>query len=251
MIKNGKANFYCSHKCSSEDNTTHSECQRSCLRCGKTFISSTHKKHKKCCSVECARKYSQSKVDTSKISISIKAMYKSGLLTPPNPKKDPHKLHCKCCGNTFYHKLKSKLACSRKCATILQKIGSSIGGKISASSQNRRSKNEKYFYELCLMKYSDTIHNVPMFNGWDADVIIPSLKVAVLWNGVWHRKKITHSHSLLQVKNRDIIKLREIERIGYTAYTIEDDGAYNPKFVQKEFDKFYGSVAQLVSAAPS
>ena len=251
LMKNEQTNFYCSHKCFSVDKKTCTECERNCLWCEKLFISSTHKKHKKCCSTECARKYSQSKVDTSKISATIKGMYDTGRLTPPNKRKNPHEIVCKCCANIFYHKLKSKLACSKKCAAILQKLGSSIGGKISASSQNRRSRNEKYFYELCLEKYSDAIHNVPMFNGWDADVIIPSLKIAVMWNGVWHRKKITQAHSLLQVKNRDAIKLREIEKNGYSAYIIEDDGAYNPEFVKKEFDRFYGSVAQLVSAALS
>ena len=66
--------------------------------------------------------------------------------------------------------------------------------------------------DLVKEKFPLTLSNVPMFNGWDADVIIPELKIAVLWNGNWHHKKITKKHSVLQVQNRDRIKIKEIER---------------------------------------
>lgn len=49
-----------------------------------------------------------------------------------------------------------------------------------------------------------------MFNGWDADIIIPNIKVAVLWNGKWHYEQIKKGHSVKQVQNRDKIKLKEI-----------------------------------------
>ena len=75
-------------------------------------------------------------------------------------------------------------------------------------------------------------------NGWDADVILPNEKVAVLWNGKWHRQKITKKHSVEQVKNRDKIKLDEIRKMGYTPYIIEDDGKENSLFVESEFEKF-------------
>ena len=32
-------------------------------------------------------------------------------------------------------------------------------------------------------------HNEAIFNGWDADVIIEDIKLAVLWNGKWHYEK--------------------------------------------------------------
>lgn len=38
-----------------------------------------------------------------------------------------------------------------------------------------------------------------MFNGWDADIIIEDLKIAILWNGKWHYEKITEKHSVSQV----------------------------------------------------
>ena len=79
--------------------------------------------------------------------------------------------------------------------------------------------------------------NEPIFNGWDADIIIEDLKVAVLWNGKWHYEKVTRSHSLEQVQNRDKIKLKEIESAGYTPYVIKDMGKADPIFVRMEFEK--------------
>ena len=77
-----------------------------------------------------------------------------------------------------------------------------------------------------------------MFDGWDADVIIPQLKIAVSWDGAWHFKKITKAHNLEQVQNRDKIKHKLIEKHGYTHYSIKDMGSKNKKFVEQEFEKF-------------
>ena len=77
-----------------------------------------------------------------------------------------------------------------------------------------------------------------MFNGWDADIIIEDLRVAVLWNGVWHYKKVRNHHSLEQVQARDKIKIDNIQKCDYTPYIIKDLGKYNEEFVRVEFEKF-------------
>ena len=104
--------------------------------------------------------------------------------------------------------------------------------------QNRRSKNEIYFAELCIKEFKKVLLNENIFNGWDADVIIEDYKIAVLWNGVWHYKKITRKHSVKQVQNRDRIKIKEIKKKGYIPYIVKDMGKHNKKFVESEFDKF-------------
>ena len=204
LVRNNQRNFYCNHKCASDSKKSGIECIRECLWCRKQFVSTTHKKYKKCCSTDCARKYSQSKVNTRNISVALKKMYETGTLIAPNKKKEEYWLCCKYCGKTFSSRKKTIKTCSRECA----KKGMSVGGKTSASAQKRRSKNEILFYEMCKKTYPDAICNEPIFNGWDADVIIPSKKIAILWNGVWHRKKITHAHSLSQVKNRYRINIK-------------------------------------------
>lgn len=118
-----------------------------------------------------------------------------------------------------------------------QKETSIKGGRRSVLSQNRRSKNEILFGELCMSHFNNVRLNEPMFNGWDADVILDDCKLAILWNGNWHHKQIGIKHSLAQVQNRDNIKVVEIKKIGYTPYIINDYGKYNEDFVKEEFNK--------------
>ena len=142
---------------------------------------------------------------------------------------------CSYCNNDFT--IPKRKTCSESCDKMAKINGARKAGKISASiqSKNRRSKNEILFSELCIPLDTKILTNVPMFNGWDADIILPTFKVAVLWNGVWHYKKITKKHSVLQVQNRDKIKIDEIIKLGYTPYIIKDMGKYDPKFVVEQF----------------
>lgn len=102
----------------------------------------------------------------------------------------------------------------------------------------RRSKNEIEFCKLCEEYFDNVKHNESIFNGWDADIIIEDIKFAVLWNGPWHYKQITKSHSVKQIQNRDKIKVKEIEECGWTPYIIKDMGKANKDFVKEKFDEF-------------
>lgn len=102
----------------------------------------------------------------------------------------------------------------------------------------RRSKNEIEFCKLCEEYFDNVKHNECIFNGWDADVIIEDIKFAVLWNGPWHYKQITKSHSVKQTQNRDKIKIKEIKESGWTPYIIKDMGKANKDFVKEKFDEF-------------
>lgn len=128
----------------------------------------------------------------------------------------------------------------RYCSKVCEKIGKGVLCSIAARKRkiSKRSKNEILFAELCKNEFANVLNNKPIFNGWDADVILSDYKVAVLWNGVWHYKKITKKHSVKQVKNRDKIKLDEITKVGYYPYIIKDMGKYDEIFVNKEFISF-------------
>lgn len=104
--------------------------------------------------------------------------------------------------------------------------------------ENRRSKSEIYFCELCESYFENVEHNVPIFNGWDADVIIHDIKVAVLWNGIWHYQKIKKNQSLEQIRQRDQIKIEKIIEFGYTPYVIQQDGTFNKNFIEEKFNEF-------------
>ena len=140
------------------------------------------------------------------------------------------------CINCNAETLGRRITCSNEC----RRNRLSIGGRKSAEfqSESRRSVNEVYFSELCEKEFKTVYTNRPMFNGWDADIILPDLKIAIMWNGNWHHKKITKMHSLKQVHNRDAIKTKEIIECGYTPYIISDYGKKNKTFVEQQFKIF-------------
>jgi len=164
-------------------------------------------------------------------------------------------VECKCeeCGkNYFLNKskaIKNKF-CSKSCQRSnwnrFNKDILSMAGRKSVKIQgdSRRSKNEIYFFELCDKNFSNVTNNEMFFNGWDADVILHDFKLAVLWNGAWHYKKICKKHNIDQVQNRDRIKKQEIIKMGYTPYTIKDLGKFNKDFVKQEFDKLNQFITQ-------
>ena len=126
-----------------------------------------------------------------------------------------------------------QICCSTKCGSI-------AGGRIASRKRkiSKRSLNEIYFSDLCKEVFSNVLCNESIFNGWDADVIIPDLKVAVLWNGIWHYEKLFKAHSLIQVQNRDRIKIGEIKKAGYVPYVVRDPSCEDSKFVVDQFISF-------------
>ncbi len=212
-----------------------------CASCGKEFKVNEReqlfpKKEKYYCSRSCANRRIHSEETKKKISNSVKTYYK------PYRHNDVE-IKCKECGKVLIvkYRMGKQQFCSKSCSTKWKnkhiQMGH-LGGIASAKSRVVRSKNEIYFSELCKKKFKKVLTNKSIFNGWDADVIVEDLKIAILWNGKWHYEKITKQHSVKQVQNRDKIKIKEIIKKGYIPYIIKDMGKANKKFVEKEFDKF-------------
>ena len=123
----------------------------------------------------------------------------------------------------------------------------SLAGRKSAAKQfmQKRSKCEMEFCQLCEKHFSIVEHNKAIFNGWDADVLLPELKVAIQWNGPWHYKQISKkkSASLAAIQNRDRIKRQEIEKAGWSLYIVKDQDSHKnvqirAAFVEKHFQRF-------------
>lgn len=117
--------------------------------------------------------------------------------------------------------------------------------RLATTDKPKRSRNEILFFDLTKQKFGDALANPSMFDGWDADVVIPSRKIAVLWNGPWHHRKLFEGHHLEQVQNRDKIKLDRIRAHGFTPYIVKDDGSYDPKFVVEQFSRFETIIAGM------
>ena len=218
----------------------HESITSTCPECGKNFPNkSGGNKAKTWCTTMCAN------LATARTRDQEALCAKAAITRSLKPKvKRGHAdvtLLCANCHVSFTRKwiYREKIFCSKTCCGQFQgkKFGRDSGRK-SAQKMVRRSKNEILFSEMCAERWA-IVCNEPMFDGWDADVVIPDLKVAVLWNGIWHYKEgIRPGHSLLQVQTRDQIKLKVIEKYGYRSYVIRDMGKHNPKFVKEEFEKF-------------
>ena len=255
---------YCCVKCQNEYQTflkikKYNKSPKRCLYCSREIEYS--KRANKFCSQSCAASYNNSR---RVLSAHTKEKISKSICRIQTPKIQT----CLKCGSTYFSNTpgSSNKFCSKSCIDYYQthryeflsestRLKLSEAGRKSASIQakNRRSKNEQYFYELCNEYFNEVKHNEPIFNGWDADVIIVDIKYAILWNGPWHYKQIKNGSSVKQIQNRDDIKVKEIIKCGYTPYIIKDMGKHDKSFVKTEFDKFIkhiknSGMEQLISS---
>lgn len=222
-----------------------------CKKCGKEYTLLLNKfefkrdEFSKHCSRSCANSRTHTEKTKQKIKNGVlKKIYGDDFENriPVKAKRILRNKKCRYCGSDIDNET---LFCNEWCRelylirlSLAHKRGGINGGRKSAYAQrnNRRSKNEILFYDLCKNKFKSVRHNEPIFNGWDADVIIDDLKIAVLWNGKWHYEDICGG--LKQIQTRDKIKVNEIIKFGYKPYIIKDMGKYNKNFVNLEFEKF-------------
>ena len=242
-VKNLYCNVLCqnTHQNTKKANDKYGEFRQynvECYSCSNFIIINEREKlfpskEKYFCSKSCANKREFKEETKKKISETFK-----------NKPKKEFTFECLNCAMTKIlidnKKNRAKKFCSISCSTKYKNITLNMcqkGGLKSYSKQNKRSKNEILFHELCENYFYGVTNNEQFFNGWDADVILHEHKIAILWNGIWHYKKITKNHSLEQVQNRDKIKVLEIEKFGYEPYIIKDMGKFNKNFVMSEFIK--------------
>lgn len=206
-----------------------------CEKCGADYeIFDTQnnvdkRKHKKNCSVSCSKSRIRSEETKQKIS-------KTLILTNNLDKTKT----CPFCKKEYLYDRKKQIFCSKTCqAKNNNKNGAAVkGGKASAKVSVKRSKNEIAFGEKCKELFENIGFNENFFNGWDADIILHDVKIAIMWNGIWHYEQVREKHSVKQVQNRDNIKIKEIEKSGYIPYIIKDMGKYSEKKVNLEWDIF-------------
>ena len=212
-----------------------------CEKCGKVMTEKFGSG--RFCSRSCANSKDRPADVKKKISSSVKLTesIKHSQQVRFNKNKNKYLLNpklCVICGKVLSYEKRFIKTCSNECL-IQHRHNIAIKG---VNANSKRSKNEIYFYELCEKHFENVRHNEPIFNGWDADVIIDDVKYAVLWNGPWHYHQLVKNQSLKQIQNRDRIKVEEIKKYGYIPYIIKDEGQYNPEFVEQQFNLFINSL---------
>ena len=182
--------------------------QHTCERCGK--VMTEYYGSGRFCSRSCANCRCHSEETKEKITVSSdKAWLKRKLINREIYYKSPNK--CVICNNVIPYEKRHRKTCCKDCYAEYDR---ETHKRISPV---QRSRNEIDFCNLCINFFGDenVTNNNKMFSGWDADVILPKYKIAVLWNGPWHYKKITKNQKFEQIQNRDRIKLCEIQKYGY------------------------------------
>ena len=219
------------------------------------FNKRSKKSSKFCCSRLCANKINtyRSQEAKNKISASLKKAYDKKLqkaeykvLSRGYYKIAHIKNTCIVCSKEFFRNRNQK-TCSNECYFIVrQKAGKKGGSKTSSLEfhKRNRSSNEKMFFAKIKEIYPDAIANKRLFDGWDADVIIPSQKLAIHWNGVWHYKSVMGNELLERVQQKDKSRYEAIERHGYKNYIIQDMGPMNSNKVEKEYVDFLQNVKE-------
>lgn len=182
-----------------------------------------NKKNNKFCSKTCSATFNNRGrvlTDDTKTKISNTLKLKK--------KKKLYICNCIICSKEFTHDQNpKKQTCSKRCFYILNREINSKRGKKSAQVRKKRSSDEIKLFELCFFEFKDVKANYVISNGWDCDILIDN-KYAILWNGPWHYKQLSFSnHSLKQVQNRDLIKIKLFESLGYQVLIFEDR-KYNP-----------------------
>lgn len=188
LKKGNKIPLHCSRSCSNLGNATGGKTKETpCIKCGKQLL--------------VGKRANPSKIlcDGCKPVVEIKI------------------LNCLDCGSI----LDSGRLC-KSCIKVRLSSGGKIGGKISASLQLRRSKDEIHLFELCKTKWFCEANKI-IADGWDSDITIKELNLLVFWNGIWHYEQTTlKNHSLKQVQTRDKIKTNLFKSLGWNILVFEE-----------------------------
>ena len=227
-----------------------------CEKCGMSFSKElTDTQRRKMthffCSRKCANSRNKSESTKNKVSMTLKIrafLKKTGesVFTGFHPLNT-----CRNCGVEISRLATYCIKCFKKCmeytdSTRLKLRAAGLKAAM-ANAESKRSLNEIEFCKKCETTFKSVKHNEALFNGWDADIIIEDYKLAILWNGAWHYKKIKENQSLSQIQNRDSIKLKEIQACGYIPYVIKDMGKANKDKVEREFDELLNFIKRLDS----
>jgi hypothetical protein len=127
----------------------------------------------------------------------------------------------------------------------LQKYGLLKSLKINGTNGKTGSIPENKCYELLKSKVEDNIthHNFDILPPYELDITITKKKIAISWDGPFHRYPIFGANKLKKVKNRDIRKINGLLSLGWKIIIIEDNQKkFNPIIISRTVDKIIDSL---------
>jgi hypothetical protein len=96
---------------------------------------------------------------------------------------------------------------------------------------NRKSKSETRLFKFLSKKLPDLkiiSGDTKTCNGFELDISIPELKLAIEWNGILHREPIYGKDKLNYIKNNDRLKRKILAKKDWSIITIEDIDSKSP-----------------------
>lgn len=171
--RNGRTEFYCSISCAISN--THIKCVKItsiCLWCKNKFETTTQKKARKCCSLDCARKYSQSFVDTNNISKGVKKYLKNNPTANYRPTRMEDR-KCVMCQTKFNVPIWKKVkTCGKECHHKLLSMNSTNNPNCGGETNYKR-----YMY-----------NGMWMDSSWEVEIA----KLLDMKNVEWERSRKKH-----------------------------------------------------------
>ena len=150
------------------------------------------------------------------------------------------KIKCAYCNKVVIRKRKElkkyksgKSFCSSSCAAKYNNTHRTTG--------NRLSKSEKYLVKLIKQKCPELkiiIGDRKICKGLELDIVVPSLKLAIEWNGICHYKPIYGKEKFKDIKEKDIQKRLYLHEYDpeYKLITIIDTSKrFSEEYVEKMF----------------
>ena len=129
--------------------------------------------------------------------------------------------------------------CSKSCAAT-------YNNKLKRKS--RRSKIEAKFYDLIVKEFIDLnilSNDKTMLDGYEVDIAIPELKLAIEWNGIVHFKPIYGTTKLNKIQSRDSQKLKIASNKNINLIVIPDLVS-NDKILNKAFNDVKNIINKLI-----
>jgi hypothetical protein len=132
------------------------------------------------------------------------------------------------------NEFKTKKYCSRVCRNKI--INKKNNGQRSIAEVFLEKKLKETFPLLTI-----EFNNRTLLNGLELDVYIPSINMAIEWNGIYHYKKIRDNDLFDKTKEKDTRKLLECRELGVYLYVVKDLTS-NKKFIEEETEKIINLV---------
>lgn len=156
------------------------------------------------------------------------------------------KLPCTYCGKEVF-RTKSQFArskgnnvfCNKSCAASFNN---------TLKRKSRRSRCEKLLYDLLEEEFPDLKilpNDKTMINGYELDIAIPSLNLAIEWNGIVHFKPIYGQAKLDKIQQRDTEKQQKATDRGINLIVVPDLVSTD-KRVREAFVSISKTIRQLL-----